>query len=551
MSAEQTTKINNAIDLRTAELEKANRELGHEIAERRRAEEKLLESEKRYKRLLESVTDYIYTVRVENGVPVATSHGEGSAALTGYSPDEFASDPYLWYKMIHESDRVSVKEQSEKVLSGEIVPAIEHRIMHKDGSVRWVRNKSVPRYDKDGRLVAYDGLISDITERKRIEEQLYQSQKMESIGRLAGGIAHDFNNYLTAIIGFSETLMRKLKPEDAGYKILQKISGSALKAAEMTRQLLTFSRKQPIEPRVMNLNECMAGVRKMLERLIGEDIHLVTLLAPDIGCVRADPTQIEQIIINLALNARDAMPKGGTLTITTAAHEITGETNGRYGGMPAGPYVLLSVSDTGAGIAEDAMPFIFDPFFTTRGKEKGTGLGLSIVYGLVEQHNGKITVASEEGKGATFTICLPIVEKAGETPAEAGAEMLPCGSETILVVEDEEVVREYAVQTLQMQGYNVLQAADGREAVRLCSSLERPVDLVMTDVVMPNMSGRELIEQLRTVWKDCKVLCMSGYTEDFIGSRGFPGDGVSFITKPFNTITLLKKVREVLDKSCK
>jgi two-component system cell cycle sensor histidine kinase/response regulator CckA len=542
-------KLKNSNYLRTEELETANRELEHEIAERRRAEEKLLESEERYKRLLESVTDYIYTVKVENGIPVATSHGEGSAALTGYSPDEYSEDPYLWYRMIHESDRASVSEQSGKVLSGEIVPAIEHRILHKDGSIRWVRNKSVPRYDKDGRLVAYDGLISDITEKKRIEEQLYQSQKMESIGRLAGGVAHDFNNYLTAIIGFSEILMRKFKPEDAQFKILQKISSSAMKAAEVTRQLLTFSRKQIIEPRVLNLNDCIGDVRKMLERLIGEDVQLVTLLAPDIGSVRADPSQVEQIIINLAVNARDAMPQGGKLTIETANCGFDDETAAKYAGIPGGRYVLLSISDTGTGIPDGTIPFIFEPFFTTKEKDRGTGLGLSTVYGIVEQHKGKVVVASEEGKGSTFTICLPRVdEKVKETEADPDVKTLPSGSETILVVEDEEVVREYAVQTLQMQGYTVIEAADGRDALSLCSSRERPVDLVMTDVVMPNMSGRELIEQLRAVWKDCKILCMSGYTEDFIGSRWFPSEDVSFIKKPFNTLTLLNKVREVLDK---
>ncbi len=429
---------------RTAAKEKIrrlNEELEHEVSERNRAEEKLIESEKRCKRLLESVTDYIYTVTIENGVPVATSHKAGCVDLTGYSPEEYASDPYLWYRMIYEPDRDAVMGQTEKVLSGEIVPAIEHRIIHKDGSIRWVRNTSVPRCDKDGRLVAYDGLISDITRRKRIEEQLYQSQKMESIGRLAGTVAHDFNNYLTAIIGFSETLMRKLKPEDAQYKILQKISGSALKAAEMTHKLLAFSRKQIIEPRVLNLNDCVKGIRKMLESLIGEDIELVTLLAPDIGTVRADPTQMEQIIINLALNARDAMPAGGKLTIETSGRDLGVEAAARYAGIPAGSYVLLSVSDVGTGIPESARPFIFDPFFTTKEKDKGTGLGLSTVYGIVEQHQGKIVVSGEEGKGTIFTICLPrLEEKAGVVTAEPAVRSLPGGPKVVLVVEDEETL---------------------------------------------------------------------------------------------------------------
>lgn len=519
-----------------------------DITERRQAEEEQQENEKRYKRLIESVTDYIYTVQVEDGRPVATSHGSGCIALTGYMPEEYDADPFLWFRMIHEADRNAVMEQSAKVLSGKILPAIEHRLIHKDGSVRWVRNKAVPRYDERGRLAAYDGLVSDITDRKRVEEQLYQSQKMESIGRMAGGVAHDFNNYLTAIIGFSETLMRKLKPEDLQYKILDKINNSALKAADVTRQLLAFSRKQLIEPQILDLNKCIENVQRMLERLIGEDIDLVTVLPADIGMVKADPTQIEQIIVNLAVNSRDAMPNGGKLTLETQNVEIDEKTAAQYAGIPPGLYVALSVSDTGAGIPDDIMPFIFDPFFTTKEKGKGTGLGLSTVYGIVELHKGKILAFSEEGKGTAFRVYLPRVgEKAEETTAEPNIAALPTGSETVLVVEDEEIVRDFAVQTLRMQGYTVFEAGNGRDALVICRDLEKPVDLIMTDVVMPNMNGRELAAQLRNLWKGCKVLYMSGYTEDIALRHQLQGESADFIKKPFNTVTLLNKVREVLD----
>jgi len=517
-----------------------------DITKSKRVEEALMESETRYRRLIEAATDYIYSVTIKDGSVVATTHGPGCEGVTGYGSDEYEADPYLWYRMIHEEDRDAVIRQSERVLAGELPSPLEHRIIHKDGSVRWVKNTPVPHYE--GKiLVAYDGLIVDITERKHVEEEFYQSQKLESIGRLAGGVAHDFNNCLTAIMGFSELSMADVGPKNKIYKNLETIHASGLKAAGICRQLLAFSRKQIIEPKVLNINDIIPDLNKMLKRLMGEDIRMETALAPDLGNVKADLSQIEQILMNLAVNARDAMPDGGELLIKTANIELDEFYAVNHVGLTPGKYVMVVVEDTGTGMTEKIKAHIFEPFFTTKGKDKGTGLGLATVYGIVKQNGGNIWCYSEEGKGTTFKIYLPRVYEKADVLQQETMEAFPTGgTETILVIEDEDGVRKATVNILKQHGYAVIEAGNGGEALDICEIKDRPIDLVLTDVVMPYIGGREFIKRLKILRNGFKVLYMSGYTNDVISHHGILEQGVNFIGKPFSSSDLLRKVRDVL-----
>ncbi len=382
---------------------------------------------------------------------------------------------------------------------------------------------------------------------KSLEEQLRQSQKMEAIGRLAGGVAHDFNNLLTVIKGYSELSLMELKEGDPLRRNIEEIQRSSDRAANLTRQLLAFSRRQILEMKVLDLNSIIGDVDEMLHRIIGEDIELVTLLAGDLGRVKTDRGEIEQVIMNLAVNARDAMSSGGILTIETAKVILDDEYVRTHIDVKPGEYVMLSVSDTGYGMTPEVRERIFEPFFTT--KEKGTGLGLSTVYGIVKQSGGNISVHSEPGNGTTFKTYLPRVdeplEELGESPRFEG---IPRGNETILIVEDDEAVRKLAVRVLEKQGYTVLEAHQEYEAFNFCEERKEPVHLILTDVIMPRMNGRQLIESLKEVRQDFKVLYMSGYTDNAIVHHGVLEMGVDFIRKPFTFEGLAKKVREVLDK---
>ncbi|MDQ3818479.1 MAG: ATP-binding protein [Acidobacteriota bacterium] len=382
-----------------------------------------------------------------------------------------------------------------------------------------------------------------------LEEQLRQSQKIEAIGQLAGGVAHDFNNLLTAITGYSDLVMRRLPSDDLLCRHVIEIKRASDRAADLTRQLLAFSRKQILQPKVIDLNSVVRDIDKMLRRLIGEDIDLLTVLDHMLGSVKADPGQLEQVIINLAVNARDAMPKGGKLTIETANVYLGGKYASEHVAVRPGHYVMLAISDNGCGMDEQVKARIFEPFFTTKELGKGTGLGLSTIYGIVKQSEGNIWVYSEPGMGTTFKVYLPRVDEAGQEAQRAPVEAnLPRGSETILLVEDEETVRELIRQVLVMQGYRVLQAANGKEAIELCGKVDRTIDLVITDVVMPQMGGRELIENLEPRLTETRVLYMSGYTDDAIVHHGVLDESMCFLEKPFTTDVLIKKVREVLDE---
>jgi signal transduction histidine kinase len=385
------------------------------------------------------------------------------------------------------------------------------------------------------------------TQQRRLEEQLIQSQKMEGIGRLAGGVAHDFNNLLTAILGYAELMESQI--EDEGLRSeLREIRLAGERAAALTRQLLAFSRRQVLQPRTLDLNTVVSDVEKMLARLIGEDVTLVTRLEPALGSVKADPGQLEQVIMNLAVNARDAMPEGGTLTFETANAVLDVDFVAVHPGAHPGAHIVLTVTDTGTGMTDEVRSHAFEPFFTTKEKGKGTGLGLATAYGIVKQSGGYITVDSEAGRGTTLRIYLPRVEGTAVVSGRTTSSSLsPVGTETILLVEDEAGVRRLSLTVLETQGYVVLQAASGDMALQVARSETGPIHLVVTDIVMPGMSGRELWDRLRVLRPDSRVLFMSGYTDDAIARHGVLEPGIAFLQKPFTPFSLAQKVREVLD----
>jgi two-component system cell cycle sensor histidine kinase/response regulator CckA len=382
---------------------------------------------------------------------------------------------------------------------------------------------------------------------RQSEEQLRQAQKLEAVGRLAAGVAHDFNNILTVITGHSELLLRQLDAGDPCRRNAQQIEKAAYMAAAVTRQLLTFSRKQVVDPRVVELNDVILKVDGMLRRLIGEDVEFCTELDPAAGHIRADPSQIEQVIVNLAVNARDAMPKGGKLTIKTVKTALDANQAKRLNDLSAGEYVLLAVTDTGTGMSEQVKAHLFEPFFTTKPPGKGTGLGLATCFGIVKQNAGCIRAQSELGKGTTFSIYFPQAQAPAEQPpVKSQVTPLAGGDETVLLVEDEPVVRELAALTLREKGYTVFEAENGTEGLRLAQQHDG-IDLVMTDVVMPSMGGKEMADTLQESHPEMRVLFTSGYNEDALGEHGVLKPGIVFLQKPYLTATLVRKVRETLD----
>jgi len=385
---------------------------------------------------------------------------------------------------------------------------------------------------------------------RQSEEQLRQAQKLEAVGRLAAGVAHDFNNILTAIAGHSELLLRRLGADDPRRKNAEQIEKAAYRAAALTRQLLTFSRKQVIEPRVLNLNSVILNVEAMLRRLLGEDIEFRMLLDSAAGHIRADPGQIEQVIMNLGVNARDAMPKGGKLTLTTANTTLDKDQLRNVPDLCAGGYVLIAIADTGTGMSDEVKAHLFEPFFTTKPAGRGTGLGLATCFGIVKQNSGYIHVSSELGRGTTFKVYFPQVQSALEPPrVRTLPTEVPGGNETVLLVEDEPMVRELTGATLREKGYTVVEAVNGQEGLRTARQYDGKIDLVLTDFIMPVMGGKEMTDALRTSHPDTKVLFTSGYTEEALGHHGVLRPGIVFLQKPYMTATLARKVREVLDEA--
>ena len=524
-----------------------------EVAERRRAaavlraaQERAGSLEARLRHVLASIPDVLYSV--DPAVTICHYMSPACLPALGYRADEFLSNPGLWGERVHADDRAAVRARRERVLQLRRPERLEYRFRHQDGSIRWLEDEIVPVLDSVGAVERLDGVARDITERHRLEGRLVQTTKMEAVGRLAGGIAHDFNNILTAVLAHSEFLAEAMSAGDPRKDDVEEIRRCALRAAALTQQLLAFSRKQVLQPKVLALNEVVRGVEKLLRRLIGEDIALKVRLAPDLGMIQADPGQLEQVLVNLAVNARDAMPSGGTLTIETVNGAPPQTETAEQGVQGPMEYVILSVADTGIGMDAETRAHIFEPFFTTKEVGQGTGMGLATVYGIVKQSGGFVTVESTKGQGAIFGIYLP---RTSQPPAiesvisEAPARARP--SETVLVVEDQREVRDVVCRTLEQSGYRVIPAVSAEDARRLVQAHPERVSLVLTDVVMPGGSGPDLVAWLQRRHPGVRVLYMSGYTDPAVGEQDLRSGGLPFIQKPFDRMTLAKRVRETLD----
>ena len=430
------------------------------------------------------------------------------------------------------------------------------RFIRPDGAIRHLEAQGMTDFDDGGKPSRHYGTVLDITEQQRrdeeksmLEEQFHQAQKMEAIGRLAGGVAHDFNNLLTVINSYAELILQRVEENPELHSDTQEILKAGRQAASLTRQLLAFSRKQPMEVQLLDLNEVVRGTSKMLGRLIGEDIDLQTSLKSGIHQVRADSSQIEQILLNLAVNARDAMPNGGVLRIETDQADGTDPMSKRHGRKKSSSYVVLTVTDTGSGMGPEVLEQIFDPFFTTKEQGRGTGLGLSTVYGIVEQSGGYISVSSEPGQGTSFRVYLPATSEGPSEPSSPEKGSSPSGRETILLVEDDRAVRRLIRRSLSSLGYHVLSAGNGEEGLREFKAQPESIDLVLTDVVMPGMSGKEMTNRISALRPQTKVLYMSGYAENVIAHNGVLDEGVQFLPKPFTLANLQSKVRGILQNN--
>jgi len=514
-----------------------------DITERKRAENLLRQSEHRNRLLVETARDIIYTLAPDG---TFTSISPAFETITGWPVANWLGKSFD--SLVHTDDQALAANMFNRCLRGESLPIYEARLRKQDSDYA-VGEFTVTPLVETGRVIGVLGIGRDITERKRLEDQFRQSQKMEAIGQLAGGVAHDFNNLLTVIAGNAELLLEGAALDSPhARECIQDIKQAGLKAASLTRQLLAFSRKQLLAPELLNLNDLIANLEKMLRRLIGEDIVLVTDLASDLWRVKADPGQIEQVLLNLAVNSRDAMPQGGRLTITTANAVLDQDLLRINGQSRSGDAVLLSVHDTGCGMDEVTRARIFEPFFTTKEVGKGTGLGLATVYGIVSQSNGHIEVSSEVGHGTTFHIYLPRhQESAIPAGGTAPGPLEPRGTETVLLVEDEDMVRNLLRDVLMQAGYSVLEARHGVEAVRVCEQYGAPIHLVITDVVMPEMGGTELVRRLTHLRPQIKFLYISGYTDDALIRQGVRREEVSFLHKPFTRLVLTQKVRDILE----
>lgn len=530
--------LESRVNERTAQLEATNASLRQEMAERHNAEAKA----RRLAALVASSEDAVIGKDLEGTI---TDWNQGAERLYGYTADEVIG----WHSsMLLPADRLDeLARVADEVCRGEMVLPYETIRRRKDGSEVPVSVRMSP-IKENGAIVGISTVSRDLTHVKKLEERLRQSQKLESIGQLAGGVAHDYNNLLTIINGYSEMLLSTRKLDPNSRELVDEIRRAGTKAASLTQQLLAFSRRQVLQPVDVDLNELVGHIEKTLGRLIGGNVHLATMLAPRLERVMVDPGQFQQVLVNLVMNAQEAMPQGGKLTLETANVELDDAYSQMHPEVWPGPYVLLAVSDTGRGMDEKTQAHLFEPFFTTKEFGKGIGLGLATIHGIVKQSGGHIAVYSELGRGTTFKIYLPVIDRRRK-PERSHPERLASrrGAETILLVEDEDAVRNMTRMALRQSGYTVLEASHGGEAVRLAESYKGPIHLLLSDVVMPELGGQLLAERLTEVRPAIKVMFISGYTDNAVFRHGVLAEGVDFLQKPFSPGALARKVREVLD----
>ncbi|MBP3956043.1 PAS domain S-box protein [Gemmata sp. G18] len=514
-----------------------------DITDRTRAEDEVRAWKARYEAAVKATGQVLYDW---DAVSDHLAWGGSYQSILGYQGAEMPLQLVGWFALVHPDDRPAFTREAERCVASESPFRLEYRVRRKDGAYITVDDQGHFVPNPTGPSTRMVGFVSDVSERRRLEEQYRQAQKMEAVGQLAGGVAHDFNNLLTVINGYSDIILASLHAHDSVRPMVEEVKKAGTRAADLTRQLLAFGRQQVLQPKVLDLNDVIKGVTQMLRRLIGEDIVLVLHPDPGLLRVKADPGQLGQVLMNLAVNARDAMPIGGALTIETRNVTLGAGTAVDGAEVRSGAYVRLSVSDTGTGMTDDVRRHIFEPFYTTKEQGKGTGLGLATVYGIVKQSGGHIEVETAVGRGTTFRVYLPGTSALmpGENPADSTA---PKGAEVVLLVEDEAGVRALAQLALRKRGYTVLAAGDAEEAMTVAAQSDRPVDLLLTDVVMPGMGGRALAARLLADQPWLKVLYMSGYTDDAVVRHGVESAQVNFLQKPFTPSGLARKVREILD----
>jgi len=511
--------------------------------ERNRTERALRQSEQRFQDLFENAKDILFTLDLEGNV---TSLNKSAEEVMGWTRAEALS---INLKSLVAPEHANLCTQiMQRILNEEPLQHFEISLLRKDGRKALLETSARLIYS-DGRRQGIQGIARDVTERRQLESMVRQSQKLEAIGRLSGGLAHDFNNLLCVISGHAELLSERLEETLPAARNVMQIKKAVDSASTLVRQLLAFSRKQVFHPQILNLNAIVVETEKLLGRLIGEDIEFFTSLEPELGPVQVDPIQVEQVLVNLVLNARDAMPQGGKLTIETYNMDLEEGSRSNGGITPAGKYVVLAVTDNGCGMDEETQSRIFEPFYTTKELGKGTGLGLATVYGIVRQSGGFIWVYSEIDQGTTLKVYLPRVnDPATALPSEQTKRDVRRGTETVLLVENAEPLRALAKEFLKSSGYAVMEADNGKEALQIAKAFSGPIDLLLTDVIMPGMGGKQLAEQLTGLRPATKVLYMSGYPDDGIVKSGILGSGMAFLEKPFTREILLRKVRQALSE---